>query len=194
MQQFILSKYPNAKVNQSISYEPLCFMAGDLESRGGDEKVVVDAIINAPQVGHVVYIMVDPHQNKLNPTCSNRKNAFYDNAQTMVEASSGLFCGGDNRPILWVRYNPDDFYLNGARNNTKKRERYAKLDAFLQTVLNHSTAHYQDAFYNQWGVTITYMFYDCDTDKNNYNLPSLCGFKDRRLSNDYKSSCFHNII
>ena len=192
-QQFILSRYPSAVLSQTIEYEPVCYMAGDPDSKETDQ-IYVDAIIDAPQVSHVVYLIVDAHQNKLSPHVTGRRDAFYIDAQKMMDASSGLFCGGDTRPILWVRYNPDEFYINGCRHNTKKRERYAKLDAFLQTVLNHSTAHYQDAFYNQWGVTMAYFFYNCDTDKTSYDLPKLCGFHDHRLSQDYKSSCFHNII
>jgi hypothetical protein len=71
------------------------------------------------------------------------------------------------RKILWVRYNPDGFKINGIGQLAKKSDKETLL---LQTI--EEQAKYLETVDSQKSVTVVYINYDIDENNN------LCHFSD----------------
>lgn len=74
----------------------------------------------------------------------------------MGEVMSALTIEGNTLPIVFLRYNPDSFTVDGVRSTIKKKDREHRLVSFIKDVLS-------GAFPLDRPMSVQYMFYDTDT-------------------------------
>ncbi len=73
-----------------------------------------------------VLLEVDENQHRYNePSCELRR---------MAEVQRSLFADGNSIPILFIRYNPDAFKVDGQTKKTYKRDREAQLVNYLRNL------------------------------------------------------------
>ncbi len=63
--------------------------------------------------------------------------------------------------IVWIRYNPDAFKINGQTTRITKKDRDQKLFDLL------------DNFQTEMNMAIIYMFYDCELDEEGEHTPAI---------------------
>ena len=74
----------------------------------------------------------------------------------MTQINEALALEGNTLPILWIRWNPDVFRVNGEKQKVKKKERAAQLVRFLRNLETSAHTLLPES------VSIVYMFYDRD--------------------------------
>lgn len=99
----------------------------------------IDFDLTAATSQHVLFLEVDEfaHADRM-VTCETRR---------MMDVVSALRTQGEMRRILWVRFNPDQFMIEGIKRKVSKEDKMAKLVSFLQS--------YQPTL----DVEIAYLFY-----------------------------------
>jgi hypothetical protein len=73
----------------------------------------------------------------------------------MTQVNEALALEGNTLPIIWIRWNPDAFRVNGDLQKVKKKERGHLLVRFLKAL--ESTTSLEPG-----SVSIFYLFYDHD--------------------------------
>lgn len=73
-----------------------------------------------------------------------------DETQRMLLSTTSLRVSGEQRPIVWIRYNPNNFYVDGTKIELSKDDREIALLDFIQT------------FVPKRETSLVYMYYDCD--------------------------------
>lgn len=76
----------------------------------------------------------------------------------MGEVMAALTLEGNTLPVLFLRYNPDEFRVNGVKSKLKKKDREAKLLGYIKDVLSGAIALDRP-------VSVQYMFYDVDLEE-----------------------------
>ena len=79
----------------------------------------------------------------------------------MTDVVAAIRCSGDTRKILWVRFNPDAFFVDGRRCKVLRKDKMVRLVEFLRT-----SKPIKD-------VEIAYLFYDTTNGK-----PEIFAHKD----------------
>ena len=97
--------------------------------------------------GYVVFLEVDEGQHRFGygpVSCDMRR---------MAKIVESLCLEGNNLPVVFVRYNPDAFSVDGARVSCLKRDRESTLIAML-------TDASSDIYSSGRALSILYMYYD----------------------------------
>ena len=112
----------------------------------------VDAFV--PRESHECIIEIDEDQHKTRMlSCENRR---------MNDATGAIRCRGNERPILWIRYNPDAFRIDRVLQKLPRKDR---LSILIHVILSHvPTSH----------MEILYLFYDTDAE----GTPLICNDPD----------------
>ena len=74
----------------------------------------------------------------------------------MTQINEALALEGNTLPILWIRWNPDVFRVNGELQKLRKKERGQVLVRFLKALETGA------ASFEPGSVSIFYLFYDRD--------------------------------
>ena len=116
---------------------------------------------------HISLTETDEHQHQGYPvSCEVRR---------MMDVVAALRCSGDTRKILWVRFNPDAFSVDGARKRVSRKDKMARLVEFLR---NYKPTQ---------PVEIAYLFYDTTNGK-----PEI--FNDTDFPSEVKEMVTHVIV
>ena len=79
----------------------------------------------------------------------------------MADATASLLCAQTEiEPIVWLRFNPDSFTINGVKQDVKPRDRFVKLFTFLKN------------YEPRQRLQIAYMYYSTTTE-NDVAIPSI---------------------
>ena len=95
----------------------------------------------------------------------------------MTQVNEALALEGNTLPIIWIRWNPDAFRVNGELQKLKKKERGKLLVRFLKAL--ESTTSLEPG-----SVSIFYLFYDRDDDVGKGFIPPKFA-----LRKEYASLC-----
>ena len=101
----------------------------------------LDGVLHFPERGLTVLLEVDEDQHvHYMVACDARR---------MMDVTTALMCSATATPhVLWVRFNPDTFMVDGVKQRIKTADRLQALHDFI--------ANYQPV----QPVAIAYMFYD----------------------------------
>ena len=122
---------------------------------------------------HVVFLEVDEDQHRsLNYSVSCE-------VARMARVVESLACGGNTLPVLFVRYNPDGFKVDGVTKRTWKRHRESTLITYLKSLENAKD--------DVAPFAVQYMFYDVAG-----GLPVV--FDDPEYSDIMKEFCLDVIV
>jgi hypothetical protein len=112
---------------------------------GGAGFARIDFLIPSIGTGSVkghVFLEVDEQQHEWYPqSCETAR---------MANVTSSLRVGGNTAPIVWVRYNPHGFSVDGVSRRTTTMERLGALAEFIRAL----------SFDDAQAVRVVYMFYD----------------------------------
>lgn len=101
----------------------------------------IDFVVDPP--GRIIFLECDEYQHvDYGVSCDVRR---------MTEVQETLAMGGNSMPIVWIRYNPDAFSVDGIRQKVPMKVRHAALVAKLS---EFSVAD------NLPPMSVHYMFYD----------------------------------
>ena len=77
--------------------------------------------------GGLIFLEVDEHQHKFGyePSCDLKR---------MSKVHESLAVAGCHIPICWVRYNPNEFSMNGERGKVARPDREKQLFEYIQKV------------------------------------------------------------
>lgn len=91
--------------------------------------------------GHL-FLEVDEHQHEWYPqSCETAR---------MANVTSSLWVGGNTAPIVWLRYNPHGFSVDGVTRRTSSKKRLDTLGKYIKSL----------SFDGAPDVRVVYMFYD----------------------------------
>jgi hypothetical protein len=93
--------------------------------------------------GGLIFLEVDEHQHKFGyePSCDMKR---------MAKVHESLAVAGSNIPIYWIRYNPNEFSVDGEKGKAARPDREKQLFEYIQKVnMVHAPP-----------MQIKYMYYD----------------------------------
>jgi len=97
----------------------------------------------------------------------------------MVDVRSAMLAAGNTQPLLWVRYNPDRFSIDGQRVRVPKARREQQLMALIQRALSGEMP--------QQDFGIAYMYYNTDAEGQPLIL------QDERYPPELAKSCLISV-
>ena len=116
--------------------------------------VRLDAFV--PRESHECIVEIDEDQHKTRMlSCENRR---------MNDATGAIRSQGNERPIVWVRYNPDAFRINGVLQKLPRKERIAILVNVIRSYVPSSDMEILYLFYDTSGEGIPLICVDPDYD------------------------------
>lgn len=116
----------------------------------------VDITVAFPEQNVEVYIEVDTCQNKYGSL------GVCGTLTRMLDISTATYMSGNTRDVLWIRFNPSSYSVDGTRRRQSMLERMCKLHGFLQSVRGGC----MKGCLSNWGLSVQYMFYDTTNNKN----------------------------
>lgn len=125
------------------------------------------------QNGVVILLEVDEYQHEsYSMVCETSR---------MVKIHEALILGGNELPVVFLRFNPHAFKVDGKTKKTTKKTRYAKL---IDSIKNLNAAKVPP-------FSTQYLYYNCNT-VNNKLRP--CVFDDEEYSNHLSSCCADVVV
>lgn len=154
---FTVLKNASIPVERNVMVDYSCILGAttaNATSKVGT-RAYLDFVIYA--TNYVAIIECDEHQHSEDyspwPYTLSCELARMTQVQTALTISSTLNSNNNVMPILWIRFNPDKFFVDGVSQG--KTIIRSKREKRLLEVLN--------SFEPQQLVTVIYMFYDCNT-------------------------------
>lgn len=102
---------------------------------------------------HTILLEVDEDQHKYSNTISC-------DVRRMMDSISAIRIGGNELPLLFIRYNPDSYKINGIMQKTLKKDREETLIKFINNYIPEKQ------------LEIKYMFYDMHDNKPSITFSS----------------------
>ena len=97
---------------------------------------------------HVLIIEVDEHQHKGYSNCGKTKEEKIKRERSRMFNHSNEY---DHLPVIWIRYNPDNFRVDEKIVKVSDKERHTTLIRWVRTCIN---------FVEAKGIMVKYLFYD----------------------------------
>jgi len=83
---------------------------------------------------------------------SHEGNPIVDEVNRMIKATEVLQRNGQTLPIVWIRFNPDVYYIDGVKQTTSNTERFDKVIELMDHMIKHQN--------ELKPMNIIYLFYD----------------------------------
>lgn len=123
--------------------------------------------------GHIIFLEVDEGQHRFGYgeiSCDMRR---------MAKVSESLACGEQSMPIVFIRYNPDAYIVDGLKLTTKKKDRESRLVELILSI--------DSPIYTKNPLTIQYMYYGMTKGK-------LDVLEDPEYNHQMASCCLQAIV
>jgi hypothetical protein len=85
----------------------------------------IDAVIDCPDRNLRILLEVDEDQHVGNPVSCELSR--------MTDSTACMRLGGETHKLLWLRFNPDAYQVNGETVRTLKKDRYKQLEHVIRT-------------------------------------------------------------
>jgi uncharacterized Zn-finger protein len=118
------------------------FTCADADSKKTCSKL--DVVFDVPERDLRVILEIDEEQHR------NSSYSVSCDVARMMDTTASIRASGEMAKLLWIRFNPDGFKIDGKTCPTPKSERYRKLADVVRTYVPH-----QD-------LAVMYLFYDMD--------------------------------
>lgn len=100
----------------------------------------IDAVIDCPERNLRILLEVDEDQHVWNPVSCELAR--------MTESTACMRLGGETHKLLWLRFNPDAYKVNGTTVKTLKKDRYEQLEHVIRTHVPQKDMEVMYLFYS----------------------------------------------
>lgn len=115
----------------------------------GRKFINIDGVIRVPETNLIVFVEIDEQQHK-----DATLYSIPEELSRMEDATAGMRYAGSHAHILWIRFNPNTYTVNGVRTNESISHR---VDAIKEFIDEFSPSADE--------MTIVYAFYDVEDDE-----------------------------